>query len=254
MTNETGNSDQSASAAPAGAAPSRPEYSGRSEERSGGGAPSFGGGGGGGFGGGGGGYSGGFGGGPRGGGGGGGGRPGGGGGGRSGGGGGGGGRFSRRKVCAFCVDKIDIVDYKDPMKLRRYISDRGKIDPRRKTGTCARHQRRLTIAIKRARHLALLPYTADHARAGGLPAYGGGRDRDRGDRFDRGGGGDRERGGDRFDRDRPQAQAPQTDAPSQADPAAQPAPAPATEQASAPAMEPVAEAAIVPEPAVALPE
>jgi small subunit ribosomal protein S18 len=65
------------------------------------------------------------------------------------------------------VDKIDRVDYKDPMKLRRYISDRGKIDPRRKTGTCAKHQRRLTIAIKRARHLALLPYTADQARASG---------------------------------------------------------------------------------------
>ena len=80
-----------------------------------------------------------------------------------GGGGGGGGRFgARRKVCAFCVDKIDNIDYKDAGKLRRYISERGKIEPRRKTGTCARHQRRLTIAIKRARHLALLPYTADH--------------------------------------------------------------------------------------------
>jgi small subunit ribosomal protein S18 len=85
---------------------------------------------------------------------------------RPGGGGGGRGRFGgRRKVCAFCVDKIDTVDYKDPVKLRRYISDRGKIEPRRKTGTCARHQRRLTLAIKRARHLALLPYTADHIRA-----------------------------------------------------------------------------------------
>ena len=85
----------------------------------------------------------------------------------SGGGGGGGGRGrfgSRRKVCAFCVDKIDIVDYKDASKLRRFISDRGKIEPRRKTGTCARHQRRLTLSIKRARHLALLPYTADHMK------------------------------------------------------------------------------------------
>ena len=82
-------------------------------------------------------------------------------------GGGGRGRFgARRKVCAFCVDKIDVIDYKDPVKLRRYVSDRGKIEPRRKTGTCARHQRRLTIAIKRARHLALLPYTADHVRSG----------------------------------------------------------------------------------------
>jgi small subunit ribosomal protein S18 len=84
-------------------------------------------------------------------------------------GGGGGGRGrggGRKKVCAFCVDKIDYVDYKDALKLRRYITERGKIEPRRKTGTCARHQRRLTIAIKRARHLALLPYTADHAFPG----------------------------------------------------------------------------------------
>lgn len=79
--------------------------------------------------------------------------------------GGGRGRFSsRKKVCSFCVDKIDVIDYKDPLKLRRYVSERGKIEPRRKTGTCARHQRRLTVAIKRARHLALLPYTADHMR------------------------------------------------------------------------------------------
>lgn len=81
---------------------------------------------------------------------------------------GGRGRFgARRKVCAFCVDKIDVIDYKDPVKLRRFISERGKIEPRRKTGTCARHQRRLTLSIKRARHLALLPYTADHVRSGG---------------------------------------------------------------------------------------
>ncbi|MBF6600324.1 MAG: 30S ribosomal protein S18 [Dehalococcoidia bacterium] len=89
-------------------------------------------------------------------------------------GGGGRGRFgSRKKVCAFCVDKIEHIDYKEPMKLRRFISDRGKIEPRRKTGTCARHQRRLTIAIKRARHLALLPYTADHIRVSSVfPARG----------------------------------------------------------------------------------
>ena len=68
----------------------------------------------------------------------------------------------RRKVCAFCVDKIDHIDYKEPHKLRRFVSERGKIEPRRKTGTCARHQRKLTLAIKRARHIALLPYTADH--------------------------------------------------------------------------------------------
>jgi small subunit ribosomal protein S18 len=83
--------------------------------------------------------------------------------------GGGRGRFGqRKKVCAFCVDKIEHIDYKEPLKLRRFISDRGKIEPRRKTGTCARHQRRLTIAIKRARHLALLPYTADHIRVSSI--------------------------------------------------------------------------------------
>jgi small subunit ribosomal protein S18 len=73
---------------------------------------------------------------------------------------------SRRKVCFFCAEKAGI-DYKDVDALRRYLSDRGKIEPRRKTGTCARHQRRLTIALKRARHLALLPYTADHLRTTG---------------------------------------------------------------------------------------
>jgi len=65
----------------------------------------------------------------------------------------------KRKICSFCSDKIDTVDYKDPVKLRQYISDRGKIDPRRKTGTCAKHQRAVAVAIKRARHLALIPYT-----------------------------------------------------------------------------------------------
>jgi small subunit ribosomal protein S18 len=136
VTNEVSESEQTAPAAPSEAAPSRPE--GRTEERPGGPPPR---------------------------------------GGRGGGGGGGfRGRGSRRKVCAFCVDKIDRVDYKDPMKLRRYISDRGKIDPRRKTGTCAKHQRRLTVAIKRARHLALLPYTADHARSSGAGGYSGRRD------------------------------------------------------------------------------
>lgn len=72
-----------------------------------------------------------------------------------------GGRKGRKKVCAFCVDKIQDIDYKDTLRLRRYLSDRGKIVPRRVTGTCARHQRQLTIAIKRARHLALLPYISD---------------------------------------------------------------------------------------------
>ncbi|MBX6350883.1 MAG: 30S ribosomal protein S18 [Clostridia bacterium] len=67
----------------------------------------------------------------------------------------------RRKVCAFCVDKIAFVDYKDTGRLRRYISERGKILPRRVTGNCARHQRQLTRAIKRSRYMALLPYTVE---------------------------------------------------------------------------------------------
>lgn len=71
------------------------------------------------------------------------------------------GRKTRKKVCSFCVDKIQEIDYKDVPRLRRYLSDRGKIVPRRVTGTCARHQRQLTTAIKRARHLALLPYVTD---------------------------------------------------------------------------------------------
>ncbi len=75
------------------------------------------------------------------------------------------GRYTpRRKVCAFCVDKVTDIDYKDVGRLRRYISDRGKIEPRRRTGTCAKHQRVLSIALKRARHLALLPFTSEHVR------------------------------------------------------------------------------------------
>ena len=70
----------------------------------------------------------------------------------------------RRKVCAFCVDKVRYIDYKDVGRLRRYLSDRFKIDPRRKTGTCARHQRALSRAIKRARMVALLPLSPDHGR------------------------------------------------------------------------------------------
>lgn len=70
-------------------------------------------------------------------------------------------RKARRKVCAFCVEKVDTIDYKDAAKLRRYTSDRAKILPRRVTGTCAYHQRELTTAIKRARQIALLPYTND---------------------------------------------------------------------------------------------
>ena len=72
-----------------------------------------------------------------------------------------GGRKGRRNVCSFCVDKADYIDYKDVAKLRRFISERGKILPRRVTGTCAHHQRGLTVAIKRARHLALLPFSSD---------------------------------------------------------------------------------------------
>jgi len=65
------------------------------------------------------------------------------------------------KVCPFCADKAEI-DYKDISRLRRYISDRARIEPRRRTGICAKHQRRLALAIKRARYLALLPYTQEH--------------------------------------------------------------------------------------------
>ena len=69
--------------------------------------------------------------------------------------------LKRRKVCAFCVDKIEHIDYKDAAKLRRYLSERGKILPCRMTGTCAEHQRQLTVAIKRARQIALLPFVAE---------------------------------------------------------------------------------------------
>lgn len=72
-----------------------------------------------------------------------------------------GGRKGRRKGCSFCVDKVETIDYKDVPRLRKFISDRSKILPRRVTGTCAAHQRELTTAIKRARHVALLPYTSD---------------------------------------------------------------------------------------------
>ncbi|HNU95127.1 MAG TPA: 30S ribosomal protein S18 [Bacillota bacterium] len=71
------------------------------------------------------------------------------------------GRRSRRRVCSFCVDKVEHVDYKDTARLRRYISERGKIMPRRISGNCAKHQRQVTVAIKRARHVALLPFTAE---------------------------------------------------------------------------------------------
>jgi len=70
----------------------------------------------------------------------------------------------RRKVCNFCVDKVETIDYKEVNRLRRYLSERAKIEPRRKTGTCARHQRMLTIALKRARQVALLPIAPQHVR------------------------------------------------------------------------------------------
>ena len=68
---------------------------------------------------------------------------------------------SRRKVCNFCVEKSTYIDYKDVAKLRKYLAESGKILPRRMTGVCARHQRELAVAIKRARQMALLPYVAD---------------------------------------------------------------------------------------------
>jgi small subunit ribosomal protein S18 len=67
----------------------------------------------------------------------------------------------RKKVCIFCADKVDFIDYKDSAKLRKFISERGKILPRRISGTCAKHQRELNTAIKRARQVALLPYVTD---------------------------------------------------------------------------------------------
>ncbi len=93
----------------------------------------------------------------------------------------------RRKVCTFCVDKVSYIDYKDVARLRRHLSERGKIEPRRKTGTCALHQRALAVALKRARHVALLPYTAEHIRISGmvLRSPDDRRPSDRGPRFPR---------------------------------------------------------------------
>ncbi len=67
----------------------------------------------------------------------------------------------RKKVCVFCADKNAVIDYKDTNRLKKFVSERGKILPRRLTGTCAKHQRALTVAIKRARHIALMPYVQD---------------------------------------------------------------------------------------------
>ena len=76
----------------------------------------------------------------------------------------------KRRPCPFCRDKVEVIDYKEPAKLTQYISTRGKIEPRRRTGSCAKHQRALAIAIKRARHLALLPFAPEHIYTmGGIP-------------------------------------------------------------------------------------
>ena len=79
---------------------------------------------------------------------------------------------ARRKVCSFCAEKVTAIDYKEPAKFRSYVSNRGKIEPGRKTGTCAKHQRILALAIKRARHLALLPYVPGHIRRTGSVGLG----------------------------------------------------------------------------------
>ncbi len=70
-------------------------------------------------------------------------------------------RKPKRKVCSFCVEKVTHIDYKDSLRLRKYVSERGKILPRRISGSCARHQRALTSAVKRARIIALLPFSAE---------------------------------------------------------------------------------------------
>jgi small subunit ribosomal protein S18 len=127
------------------------------------------------------------------------------------------GKKVRKKVCIFCKEHVDWVDYKDVSLLRRFMSDRAKIRARRVTGNCAQHQRDVAIAIKTARELALLPYATrvTSSRGGGR---GGRRDReDRGDRPDRGDRGDRP--------DRPDRPAPREDATAPAEeqaPAAEP--------------------------------
>ena len=79
------------------------------------------------------------------------------------------GRYApRRRVCSFCVEHVKYIDYKDYERLRRYVSDRGKIEPRRKSGVCAKHQRALSTAIKRARHLALLPFVPMQTMRSGI--------------------------------------------------------------------------------------
>jgi small subunit ribosomal protein S18 len=86
----------------------------------------------------------------------------------------GGGRYAaKRKVCSFCVNHVKEINYKNISMLNSYVSDRGKIESRRRTGTCARHQRALAMAIKRARHIALLPYAPEHIhRMGNVASLG----------------------------------------------------------------------------------
>ena len=80
-----------------------------------------------------------------------------------------GGKFApKRKVCPFCASRSKVIDYKDTAMLGRFISDRGKIEPRRRTGTCNRHQHTLALAIKQARHVALLPFVPEHIHLQGL--------------------------------------------------------------------------------------
>ena len=78
--------------------------------------------------------------------------------------------FTRRRVCAFCVEKVEYIDYKDFGRLGRYLSDLAKVEPRRRSGTCSRHQRALAVALKRARFLARLPYTPEHIAWAGASA------------------------------------------------------------------------------------
>lgn len=86
----------------------------------------------------------------------------------------GGGGF-RRRGCEFCIGHTNVLDYKDTERVRRYIGDRGKMEARRKVGTCAKHQRVVARAVKRARYMAMLPYTSEHIRITGVPGGGGRR-------------------------------------------------------------------------------
>jgi len=144
----------------------------------------------------------------------------------------------RRKVCQFCVDKIKIVDYKDLSRLRRFLSERGKIEPRRKTGTCAAHQRSLNVALKRARELAMLPFTAEHIRITGVPAREPGASPYRGSRGPRPGEGTEEPPAAPTEA---AAEAPATEAPATEAPATDGTPVPSTNGAAPATSAPAAE-------------